>query len=324
MRKRLVRKRLVVVTGLIVALAVVLAGCGDDAASPPRGIVIGSSDDAAMRVMAEVYAGALRNAGSVVSADRLRGDDATLLDEMDRADLDLFPAFTGDLLTMLAPSSTAVGAEDVYVELNRSLPQGVSVGDETPVSGAPQIFVSTALAGSVGATGLDDCALLPAGLPVVATSDPDPATLNAFTSAGCRLGPVETVDTTDQVLRRAADGNAVGLLTPLDIAGEDAEGASSDVQALRNSEGGGDTPDNAPDGGEASTEREPAAEQTGPRAEVLVPVFRSAALNRDQVKTMNKVAGEITTADLATMSGEVETGSDPRDVALEWLAEHGL
>ncbi len=57
--------------------------------------MIGSSDDAAMRVMAEVYAGALRNAGSVVSADRLRGDDATLLDEMDRADLDLFPAFTG-------------------------------------------------------------------------------------------------------------------------------------------------------------------------------------------------------------------------------------
>ncbi|MDS1112194.1 glycine betaine ABC transporter substrate-binding protein [Gordonia westfalica] len=316
MRKRLVRKRLVVVTGLIVALAVVLAGCGDEAGSPPRGIVIGSSDDAAMRVMAEVYAGALRNAGSVVSADQLRGDDAVLLGEMDRAALDLFPAFTGDLLTMLAPSSTAIGAEDVYVELNRSLPQGVSVGDETPVSGAPQIFVSTTLAGSVGATGLDDCGLLPPGLPVVATADPDPATLDAFTSAGCRLGAVETVDTTDQALQRAAEGTAVGLLTPLDIAGEDAEGASSDVQALRNSSGGGDSADNPSDG--------PPAEQSGPRAEVLVPVFRSAALNRDQVKTVNKVAGEITTADLATMAGEVETGSDPRDVALEWLAEHGL
>ncbi|TYQ11085.1 UNVERIFIED_ORG: osmoprotectant transport system substrate-binding protein [Gordonia westfalica J30] len=321
-RKRLARKRLVVVTGLIAALAVVLAGCGDEAGSPPRGIVIGSSEEPAMRVMAEVYAGALRNAGSVVSADQLRGDDAELLDEMDRADLDLFPAFTGDLLTMLAPSSTAVGAEDVYVELNRSLPQGVSVGDETPVSGAPQIFVSTTLAGSVGASGLDDCALLPPGLPVVATSDPDPATLDAFASAGCRLGPVQTVGATVEVLRRASEGDAVGLLTPLDIAGEDAEGASSDVQALRSSAGGGDTADNPP-ADEPSTDAAP-EEQSGPRAEVLVPVFRSAALNRDQVKTMNKVAGEITTADLATMAGEVETGSDPREVALEWLAEHGL
>ncbi len=316
--ERLVRKRLVTLAGLLVVLAVVIAGCADDASSPPRGLVIGSSDDPAMRVMAEIYAGALRNSGSVVSADQLRGDVPTLLDEMDRAGLDLFPAFTGELLTMLSPSSTAIGAEDVYRDLNRALPQGVSVGDETPVAAAPQIFVSTTLAGDVGATGLDDCARLPSGLPVAAVAEPDEATMRAFADAGCVFGPVELAATSEDVLRRAAGGTAVGLLTPLELAGENAEGASSEVQALRTTPGGGDTADGAVD---ADADQ---ADPSGPRAEVLVPVFRSAALNRDQVKAVNKVAGEITTADLATMSAEVDGGADPRDVALAWLGEHGL
>ncbi|MEO9328184.1 glycine betaine ABC transporter substrate-binding protein [Gordonia aurantiaca] len=319
MRKSLVGKRLAVVTGLIATLTLVLSGCGDDA-DPPRPLVIGSSEQPAMRVMAEIYAGALRDAGSAVSDEHPRGDDATLLDEMDRAEVDLFPAFTGDLLALLAPSSTAVGADAVYVDLNRSLPQGVSVGDETPVSNAPQLFVSTTMAGALGATDLDDCGLLPEGLPVVVTADPDPSTLRAFADAGCRLGSVETVPSTEEVLVRASQGTAVGLLTPLDIAGEDAEGASSNVQALRTPTGDADDADKSA----GETGDRPDEPSVGPRAEMLVPVYRTAALSRDQVKTMNKVAGEITTADLATMAGEVQTGSDPRDVALEWLAEHGL
>ncbi|MCR5980056.1 glycine/betaine ABC transporter substrate-binding protein [Gordonia jinghuaiqii] len=322
MRKRLVGKRLVAVAGLLLVLAVVIAGCTDDTPAP-RGIVIGSSEQPAMRVMAEVYAGALRNSGTLVFADQLRGDDAELLDEMDRAALDLFPAFTGDLLSLLAPSSTAVTATDVYHDLNRSLPQGVSVGDETPVSAAPQIFVATSLAGSVDATDLEDCSRLPAGLPVVAVDTPAESTLRAFAAAGCAFGPVETVASTEDVLRRASGGAAVGLLTPLDLAGEDAEGASSEVQALRNSAGGGASADNPPTGAPATEAVRP-ADRSGPRAEVLVPVFRSAAFGREQVKTMNKVAGEITTADLATMASRVEAGADPRDVALKWLGEHGL
>lgn len=320
-RKSHVGKRLAVVTGLVAMLALGLTGCGDDAGAP-RALVIGSADQPEMRVMAEIYTGALRNVGSVVSDDHPLGDDATLLEEMDRAEIDLFPAFTGELLSLLAPSSTAVGAEEVYVDLNRSLPQGVSVGDETPVSDAPQLFVSTTLAGTLGVSGLDDCALLPPGLPVVVTSDPEPSTLKAFADAGCRLGPVETVPTTEEVLVRASQGDAIGLLAPLDIAGEDAEGASSDVQALRTPAGEGENADEPRAGGSAEKPRDAAV--SGPRAEMLVPVFRTAALNRDQVKTMNKVAGEITTADLATMAGEVQTGGDPREVAQEWLAEHGL
>ena len=62
----------------------------------------------------------------------------------------------------------------------------------------------------------------------------------------------------------------------------------------------------------------------GPRAEVLVPVYRSAALSRDDVKTINKVAGEITTGDLATMAARVQRGDDPRELAVTWLGEHGL
>ena len=41
----------------------------------------------------------------------LRGDDTALLDEMDRARVDLFPAFSGELLTSLAPKSTVTSPD---------------------------------------------------------------------------------------------------------------------------------------------------------------------------------------------------------------------
>ena len=64
--------------------------------------------------------------------------------------------------------------------------------------------------------------------------------------------------------------------------------------------------------------------QGGPRAQNLVPVYRTAALTRSEVKQINRVAGEITTADLAELARRADAGAKPRDLAAGWLGEHGL
>ncbi|MDL9937061.1 glycine betaine ABC transporter substrate-binding protein [Gordonia sp. ABSL1-1] len=299
---------------VVVAVALGLAGCAQPSSAPTDPIRIGSADTAALRVMAEIYAGALRNSGSEVAGEMTTGDDARLLDEMDHAELDLFPAFTGGLLSELTPAYATHGvtgqprigsADEVYDDVNRSLPQGVSVGDPTPVSAAPQIFVATRLAEQSGVGSLGDCSRLPTDLPVLAITDPSPETLRAFVTAGCRLGPVRVVGDVVELLNGLAEGRAIGVLSPLAVAGlgEEADG----VQALK-----------------APLETGPVPPIVGPRPQILVPVFRTAALSREDVKTVNKVAGEITTADLAAMARQVDAGKNPREVAITWLGDHGL
>lgn len=312
---------------VILALAATVAGCSEPAPAD-RPLVMGAPDTPTMTVMAHIYAGALRNAGSAVSPTVERGDYRTLLDDMDATSVDLFPAFTGLLLDQLAPQLAPATAEDVYKDLNRSLPQGVSVGDATMVSATPQIFVAAAAAEA--ATDLASCGKLPAGLPVVVVGTPEAATMNAFTAAGCRFGPTESVGSVADAVARIATGRAIGILTPLDVAGDDKPDAASDIRALASTEksttegGAAQSSSAAPSGGASGAPQEAADVESGPRAQELVPVYRSAAFSRDEVKTLNKVAGELTTADLAALGREATAGARPADLANEWLAEHGL
>lgn len=309
---------------LVAALAAVVAGCSASTFSDDRPLVLGAADNPTMRVMAAVYAGALRNAGSAVAGDVRIGDDQVLLDEMDLAAVDLFPAFSGQLLAQLAPQLTPIAADDVYADLNKSLPQGVSVGDPTMVSAQPHIFVATRTADASRIADLADCTRLPAGLPVVVIGEPDAATLSAATAAGCRFGPIQTASTTNEVISRVAAGTAVGILTPLDVAGDDAGGAAGKIRALKSAapesaETSAPQSSSAPDASAA-----PTTTVVGTRAQDLLPVYRDAALSGDEVKTVNKVAGELTTADLASLTRRAIAGEKPADVASGWLAEHAL
>ncbi|WP_269462488.1 glycine betaine ABC transporter substrate-binding protein [Gordonia insulae] len=314
-----------------VGLAVAVAGCSTTEPGD-RPLVMGASDMPAMQVMAQIYAGALRHAGSAVSSDTRAGDYRTLLDDMDATSVDLFPAFSGRLLSQLAPQLAPATADETYTDLNRSLPQGVSIGDPTMVVATPQVIVAASVAEQRKVTELADCAQMSSGLPVVVVGAPDAATIEAFTATGCRFGPVESVPTTAAAIERIAGGRAVGILTPLDVAGDDAEGAADEIRALQAPAPAADSAA-APAASGSGAQSGPAEQSgsattgivvAGPRAQQLVPVYRTAALSRDEMQTVNKVAGELTTADLATLAGRAATGADTRELADGWLAEHGL
>lgn len=58
---------------------------------------------------------------------------------------------------------------------------------------------------------------------------------------------------------------------------------------------------------------------------LLVPLFRTGALTDAQIRRLNLVAGELTTADLERMANEVASGAaTPIEAAGEWLDLHGM
>ncbi|MDO3199229.1 glycine betaine ABC transporter substrate-binding protein, partial [Mycobacteroides abscessus] len=59
-------------------------------------------------------------------------------------------------------------------------------------------------------------------------------------------------------------------------------------------------------------------------ANSVVPLYRRNELTEAQVLSLNKVAGELTTGDLAAMTREVSGGADPQRVVGTWLNDHQI
>ncbi|WOC11134.1 glycine betaine ABC transporter substrate-binding protein [Gordonia sp. MP11Mi] len=284
-----IQQRITAAVAAAVIAAVSLTACGND---DDPALTVGHDGSAESRTAAAIYAGALAGTGLKVQRTDDSAPQDELLDRVASGDLGLYPSFTGDLLVQLTPAPTAVTADDVLADVNRSLPQNVSVGDPALVSDRWQILAPQKAIEGAGVESLADCGKFPTGLPLVVTKAPPTSVLDAV--AVCHHGPVKTVATADELVSAVRGGGVLGLTTALDAASvEDL----TDVQTLKS------------DG--------------APIAQQLVPVYASGHLGKLQLKALSRVAGDLTTADLAQMVREVREGSDPRAVAGEWLSTHG-
>ncbi len=298
---------------VLTAVLTTVGACSDDPGNASTDLIIGTAPGTAPRIAADIYSQVLRHNGAAVRAGIVTESYPRLLGGFDSGRVDFFPAFSGALLAELAPRSTVTATDAVYDQLNSALPQGVSVGDLTPVQDQLQVVVASSLASSTGVDELSECGMLPAGLPVISDRTPDPGTLSGLSGVGCRFGPFRQVAAVSDVVSAVSAGAAVGLVSTLSTAGTD-----TSIQALS------DRKQKDSRGTPIPTVVDP-ADQPAIRAQNLVPVFSTAALTRDQIKAINKVAGELTTADLATMADAVSR--DPRtasSVVDNWLTEHSL
>ncbi|MCF8570603.1 ABC transporter substrate-binding protein [Gordonia sp. HY002] len=283
-------ERITAIVGAVV-VAVSLAACGGD--DDPV-LTVGHDGSVESRTAAAVYAGALARTGLQVETVADSASQAELLDQVASGGLGLYPAFTGDLLVQLTPAPKAVTAPDVLADVNRSLPQQVSIGDPALVSDRWQILAQQTAIEASGAETLADCGRLQGEeKPLLVTRTPPPSVLGAV--AVCEHGPVQTVATAEEAASRVRSGDALGLTTALDSASVD---DLTGVQTLKS------------DG--------------APIAQQLVPVFASGPMAKPQLKALSRVAGELTTADLAQMMRKVRDGSDPRAVARQWLSTNGV
>ena len=282
-------------------LASVVTACS--AAAEPTdasSVVVGRGDDTTSELLAEIYAGAIRSAGVTVSVTDGLGERGDYLAALDAGDVSLVPDFTGELLRTFDSTSTSTDAEDVFVDLNRSLPEGLSVGDYALAE--DRIAVAVAPDGPLAelttvSEFVDNRGRATWGV-VGDPPDPDPM------EVAMRLVPSGTGSVFEDI--------AVYV---------DADAATA---ALESGEIGALVFRTASLGPAAANLMTLEDEQSAFSAENVVPLMRTGTLNDAATATLSVVAGELTTADLADMIGEVRSGGESGDVAARWLGERNL
>jgi osmoprotectant transport system substrate-binding protein len=126
---------------VMVGAALALSGCasgdpldaGTDSGSSDT-IVIGSQAYYSNEIIAEIYAQALEDAGFEVERKFNIGQRDAYLPELENGTVSLFPEYTGNLLQFYVPDTEATSSDDVYAELQDSLPEGLTVLDQSPAT----------------------------------------------------------------------------------------------------------------------------------------------------------------------------------------------
>src|ERR1700748_1537482 len=109
----------------VLVIALLVAGCGGHAGPPS--IAVGSTADPESKLVAHLYAAALRFYGSPAHV-QLVPDPVY---ELDFGTVRVAPGFTGRLLERFEPDATARSDAQVYRAMVSALPEGVAAGDYT-------------------------------------------------------------------------------------------------------------------------------------------------------------------------------------------------
>lgn len=296
-------------------------------------ITVGAGSSAQSDLIAEIYAGALARTGAHTVVSARLGGRPDLLAALDADRVTLVGDDSGDLLTALDPRSTAripdpesaaaqaseaTGTTVAQAEpgssvsdaLSRALPEGLAISDIADGTDLRPDFVLSAAQAARLPHSLKDlaahCGELTVGIATGSELDPLRPGPNPQRDVLTPLRQVYGCDIThytiyhsDTALRDALRGGRIqaGVLTaPATLL----PGGAGDLVVAAD-------PDYAF------------------RAQNIVPLFRQGSLTGTQIKKLNYVAGELTTADLTTLTRRLrDEHASAADLARGWLDEHDL
>jgi osmoprotectant transport system substrate-binding protein len=151
---------------VMVGAALTLSGCAsgdpldagtDDTASGDT-IVVGSQAYYSNEIIAEIYSQALEDAGFEVERKFNIGQRDAYLPELEAGTVSLFPEYTGNLLQYYVPKTEATSSDDVYAELQTSLPEGLEVLDQSPATDQDSYNVTSEFAEANNITTIESLA----------------------------------------------------------------------------------------------------------------------------------------------------------------------
>ncbi|QWF82288.1 Glycine betaine/carnitine/choline-binding protein OpuCC [Amycolatopsis sp. CA-230715] len=292
-----------VLTALLAVVALAATACGNPLAGGAEGgstgeIVIGSSDVGESSLLAEIYAGALRNAGAknVTVRPPVGGREVVVKALQDKS-LSLVPDYSGNLLRYFDKSTQATKPADVYSALRAKLPPGFAVLDQAPAEDKDLLVVRKELADSGIRTFSDlgkRCGELTFGGPGQ-WSERWKAKIKQL--YGCEFKAITTTDTGGPV--------TVAALKSGDIQVADLFSTSSTIAA------NGFVPlvDD---------------KQMFP-AQNIVPLVAKGTLSDHEVQALNRLSAVLDTAKLTELNVQYsEEKRNPLDIADEFLKENGL
>ncbi len=297
MRWRRVRSRLL---ALLAGIGLLAAACGNPMeGGAGRGeIVIGASDVGETLLLAQIYAGALRNAGSEnVSVHPPVGGREVVVEALRDRSLSLVPDYSGNLLRYFDENTEATTSQEVYTELRRALPAGFEVLDQAPAEDTDVLVVRRDLANQ-GVRTISDLAPLCGDLVFGGPGQwADRWREKIKELYGCEFKQITVTDTGGPV--------TVAALRSGDIQVADLFSTSATIE----------------NNGFVPLEDDKSMFP----AQNIVPLAARGALSEREKQALNEVSAVLTTEKLTRLNVEFsEEKRHPLDIAEDFLRENGL
>jgi osmoprotectant transport system substrate-binding protein len=289
--------------GLVAAALVLVAGCGNPLAGGGEGgsngdIIIGASDVGESLLLAQIYAGALKNAGATnVTVRPPVGSREVVVKALQDKSLSVVPDYSGNLLRYFDKDTTATTPQDVYAQLRRKIPSGFEVLDQAPAEDKDLLVVGPQLAASGVKTFSDlgrRCRELVFGGPGQWSSRWKDKIKSLY---GCEFKEIRTTDTGGPV--------TVAALKSGEVQVADLFSTSSTIAA------NGFVP--------------LADDKNMFPAQNIVPLVARGTLSPAEVTALNRVSAALTTEQLTQLNVEfTEEKRNPLDIAEDFLARNNL
>ncbi len=288
---------------LLAAVALLVAGCGNPLAGGGEGgsngdIIIGASDVGESLLLAQIYAGALKNAGATnVTVRPPVGSREVVVKALQDKSLSVVPDYSGNLLRYFDKDTQATKPEDVYAQLKAKVPAGFEVLDQAPAEDKDLLVVGKQLADSGVKTFSDlgkRCGELVFGGPGQWSSRWKDKIKTLY---GCEFKEIRTTDTGGPV--------TVAALKSGDVQVADLFSTSSTIAA---------------NGFVPLTD-----DKNMFPAQNIVPLIAKGTLSEQEAAALNRVSAALTTDQLTQLNVEfTEEKRNPLDIAEDFLARNNL
>lgn len=313
-RRQLMRRRawggLAAGLGLTLALSACV-GASDPLSTAPSAttsssagepLVIGSADFTESQIIAEVYAGALNEAGVTASAKPNVGSREVNFKAIQDGSIDVVPDYSGKLLQLADNEATQGSADEILKALPGKLPDGLGVLEASKAENKDAMVVTKATAEKYQLKSLADLAKVcsevvvgapanfaerPYGLPGLKKNyDCVPKKLEPFNDGGGAITVRALLEDQVQVADIYTTAPAI---------------SDNDLVVLE------DPKNNF-------------------IAQQVLPLYNEAKMTDKAKETLNNVSKALTTEDLINLNRAVSGNQkqDPKEAALAWLKDKGF
>jgi osmoprotectant transport system substrate-binding protein len=294
----------------VVALGLSLAACGSDptkvadSGSSKDGstsIVVGSAAFGESEILAEIYAGALKAKGIDASTKLDIGQREAYIGAIKDNTIQLFPEYTGNLLTYFDPKATATSPDDVDTALASALPTELETLTPAPGEDKDSLNVTAEFSQKNGVTSIGDLAKV-SGLKLAANPE--------FKTRNYGIPGLEKVyGIKDISFTAIADGGGPATLKALTSGKVDVADIYSTTPSITENK--------------LVTLTDP---ENLIAAQNVVPLIRKDANSATVTEVLNAVSEKLTTDELLKLNTAFAASDKPTAaaVAADWLKANGL
>ncbi|GAA1351618.1 ABC transporter substrate-binding protein [Falsarthrobacter nasiphocae] len=309
-RRRPSRRGVIASTALVAALA--LAGCSSDnpldaqtdtsTKADGSTITVGAADFPESEVIANLYAGALKESGFQVNVKAGIGSREVYVKAIQDGSVDVVPDYNGNLLSYFKPKSTEKTSAEVTKALQSATPEGLTVLPAAQAEDTDSLVVTAVTAEKYKLASIEDLAKVC-----------DQLTLGAPAEFAKREGGLPGLKSVYgcefKSFKPIADGG--GPLTVKALTSDDVQVADIFSTSPAIEDNGLVTLED--------TKNNWASQQ-------VVPLGRTAKLDDKAKAAIAKVQSKLTTADLVALNRKVSGTNkvEPSAAANQWLKEKGI